>query len=223
MVEPKERRINAQLWDCVSLKGGEWTAMDNAVLAAVKVARGNESMRPHDMVLKTDELLGCLNTVEASASFGAAQAMSAVADLAVLQRRIEDNAAAAGQCRGDIARLEAELAGERVAKDRRMQYDAIAEIILREPARAASEKIVADETAACAALEAEERALHEAQVNVHKNFQLVMQSCGDLDAYAQSDAFSGKPDPDAGQVAGGRPPTAAAADGRGDVAVMDTS
>lgn len=192
------RRVEAQVWFAPNRVAGASgrtvakTVLDEALAAAARAARGASALRPAELVSVLDDARAALACTGLASRAAAAAARAAVADLAVLCGRIEADKAAADGCRAEIAQLEAEVAAERLAKERRATYDGIAAVALKDPARATSLSIMEDVGAECARLEVEERRLKDAQECVKKNFMLVMQSSGDLEAYAASDAFVGE-------------------------------
>lgn len=192
------RRVESQAYFAAPSTIAVPTVLDEALAKYAEVVREGANLTQNAMGSLLDNARACMDRAEYARHAAAGTAAQAVADMDKLRARIACDARRADDCREEIRRLEAEVMAERVAKLRRQEYDALATVALRFPSRTRSNGELAAVGAKCRRLEGEERRLQAAQECVKKNFMLVMQSSGDLQAYAASDAFAGGDDDDSG-------------------------
>lgn len=195
------QRVESQAFFDAPLMKGVPTVLDAALAAAVRAVHGGAALPATELQELLEKTRSCLDRAAYAHAAAAGTAAQAAADMEKLRARIAEDEDRAARCREEIARLEVEVAAERLAKVRRQEYDATAAVALRFPSRAESRGELAEVGMRCARLEGEERRLQAAQECVKKNFMLVMQSSGDLQAYAMSDEFAGGVGGDSGGAA----------------------
>lgn len=176
-----EERVSDLTWE------GPVCQVGVAVRNAAKIARGHAGLTEADVGATTRVLEGALNSAGLSAEHAAAQCSADTADAAVLLRHTADDEERGRVCEREIAGLEGEMERERVAKERRMQYEAMAEVVLREVGRKEAGRKIKEEEEKAEWLEEEEKALMREQVNMRREFSLVLQGTDDMQAYAQSE------------------------------------
>lgn len=194
------QRVESQAFFDAPLTKGVSTVLDSALAATVRAVHGGTALPQTELHEHLETARTCLDRAAYAHAAAAGTAAQAAADMEKLRARIAEDEDRAARCREEIARLEVEVAAERLAKVRRQEYDATAAVALRFPSRAESRGELAEVGVRRARLEGEERRLQAAQECVKKNFMLVMQSSGDLQAYA-ADAFAGGDGGDGGGAA----------------------
>jgi hypothetical protein len=173
--------VGSQVWENTTTAT---TYLDAAADAITQLTRQSESMTPDafQAILTTAREL--LLRADLSAAAVARSAAVNAADHASLVEAAEEYNARAAEARENIVTLRKEVADEQLARDRRIQYNALAKVINREQPRDLSEQTIETERAAIAELDAEAREIEHKKTAARMEFHLLLQCVDDLEVYA---------------------------------------
>jgi Tho complex subunit 7 len=177
---PMNLRVAAQVWDNTTAV----SVLDQAAVLAARVTQHVDALTSVELDEAVAKLRGLLLRIELAAAAAAATSSAHRADRAALVRVEKEFSARSAQAREDIEALRAEVAAEQLARERRMQYNALAKVIAKEQPRHVSEKVIDGERAAIARLDAQAREIELKKTAARMEFHLLLQCVSDLEVYA---------------------------------------
>lgn len=183
--DPIARRVYAQTWDPTF-------SVDKLGTLVAEMTQRPQALSAAEFSLKVDELLHRLGRVDISAQAAAMESDAALSDRSELREKAAEYKRLASEARQEIAKLRQVLVDEQLARERRFEYNALAKVILREPSREASEKIIAEERARIEQLKQQSREIESNKTMARKEFELLLQCVSDLEVYATTEVVDGQ-------------------------------